>query len=77
VKLRITGADRLVQLDGIVVREIRPGWAALEVPNLERWEHPLSWLTPQQRQRVESAVFYKLLQEHVSRRFLAGRSGAG
>jgi hypothetical protein len=50
---------------------------SLELPPLERWDRPLRWLTPEQRERIESPEFYRLLQEHVSRRFLAERRGAG
>jgi integrase/recombinase XerD len=59
-----------VQLTGIVVREARPGWLTLDVPPLERWAEPMRWLTPQQRDRIESAEFYELMQREVARRFL-------
>jgi hypothetical protein len=54
-----------VHLDGIVVREPRPGWVTLEVPPLEAWENRLRWLLPEQRERVESPGFFQLVQEHV------------
>ncbi len=67
----IFSEDRYVHLDGIVVREPRPGWVTLEIPPLETWEARLRWLLPEQRERVESPQFYQLLQEHISRRYLA------
>jgi hypothetical protein len=60
-----------VHLDGIVLREPRPGWVTLEVPPLEAWENRLRWLLPEQRERVATPEFFKLLQEHVTRRYLA------
>ena len=67
--------SRPVRLNRIVIRDPRPGWVSLEVPPLESWEEPLRWLTPQQRERIESADFYRLLQEHLTRRYLAMGSG--
>jgi integrase/recombinase XerD len=63
--------DRYIHLDGIVVREPRPGWVTLQVPPLEAWESRLCWLLPEQRERVETPEFFQLLQQHVTRRFLA------
>ncbi len=71
VKLSIQNDDRYVFLEGIVVREPRPGWVTLEVPPLERWERPLCALTARQRARIESPEFYHLLQQHIGRRYLA------
>jgi|GEM_PF-1633594 len=71
VKLTILSEDRYVHWDGIVVREPRPGWTTPEVPPLESWEQPLCWVTAEQRERIESPESYKLLQEHVTRKFLA------
>jgi hypothetical protein len=73
-KLTILHEDRYIHLDGIVVREARPGWICLEVPPLEQWEESLRWLSYEQRERVESAGFYRLLQEQLTRRYLAMRS---
>ncbi len=67
----IFSADRYVHLDGIVVREPRPGWVALQVPPLEAWETKLIGLLPEQRERVEAPEFFQLVQQHVTRRFLA------
>ncbi len=71
VKLKIFSGDRYVHREGIVVRQPRAGWVALEVPPLEAWQEPFLWLTPPQRERIESPEFYKLLQEQVGRRYLA------
>jgi hypothetical protein len=71
VEAIIFSEDRFVHLDGIVVREPRPGWVMLEVPPLETWENRLRRLLPEQRERVEAPKFFKLLQEHVARRYLA------
>ena len=35
VELSIFNDDRYIYLDGIVVREPRPGWATMEIPPLE------------------------------------------
>ena len=67
----ILSDDRYVHLDGIIVREPRPGWVTLEVPPLEAWESRLRWLLPEQRERIESPEFYQLLQTHVARKYLA------
>ncbi|NUQ62853.1 MAG: tyrosine-type recombinase/integrase [Pirellulales bacterium] len=77
VTLSIQNEDRFVLLKGIVVREPRPGWVTLEVPPLEAWEKPLCGLTAAQRQRIESPEFYALVQEHVTRRYLAWKKSAG
>ena len=44
VKLMVLGGDHPICLDGIVVREPRPGWVTLEVPPLESWEKAPRWL---------------------------------
>ena len=67
----IFSEDRYVHLDGIVVREPRPGRVTPEAPPLEAWETRLLWLLPEQRERVESPEFYQLLQTHMTRRYLA------
>ena len=46
VELSIFTDDRYIYLDGIVVREPRPGWTTLEIPPLEKWEKPMRWLLP-------------------------------
>ena len=67
----ILSEDRYVHLDGIVVREPRPGWVTLELPPLEAWKSRPLWLLPEQRERMESPEFYQLLQTHVMRKYLA------
>jgi integrase/recombinase XerD len=71
VELEIINDDRFISLDGIVVREPRPGWVTMEIPPLETWEKGLRWLTPPQRERIESPEFYRLIQEQATRRYLA------
>jgi integrase/recombinase XerD len=71
--LEILTQSRPVHLGGIEVREPRPGWVTLEVPPLESWSESLLWLTPPERERIESPQFYQLLQEHLTRKFLAAR----
>lgn len=73
----IFSEDRYVHLDGIVVREPRPGWVTLQVPPLETWENRLRWLLPEQRERVETPEFFQLVQEHVTRRYLALKPKTG
>ena len=73
VKLVILGSDHPVALDGIVVREPRPGWIVLDVPPLERWADACRWLTPPQRRRLESPAFFKMLEEEIGRRYRALR----
>ena len=63
--------DRYVHLDGIVVCEPRPVWATLQVPPYESWENRLLWLLPEQRERVETPRFFQLIQQHVTRCYLA------
>ncbi len=50
---------------------------SLELPPLEAWRQPMLWLTPEQRERIQEAAFYKLLQEQVTRRFLATKHSRG
>jgi site-specific recombinase XerD len=71
--LHILTKPRTIRLRGIVVREPRVGWVTLEIPPLEAWEEPLRWLTREERERVQSPGFYRLLQEHVTRKYLSVR----
>ncbi len=71
VELSIFTDDRYVYLDGIVIREPRPGWTTIEIPPLEKWEKPLNWLLPEQRERIQSPEFFPLLQTRVTRKYLA------
>ena len=57
-------------LTGIVAREARPGWITLEIPALEKWEEPMRWLTREQRERIQEASFFELLQAEIPKRFL-------
>ncbi len=56
---------------GLVAREVRCGWVTLEIPPLEQWEQPLSWLTRRQRERIEDAEFFELLQREIPKRLSA------
>ena len=56
-------------LTGIVAREARPGWITLEIPPLEKWEEPMRWLTRPQRERIQEASFFELLQSEIPIRF--------
>jgi len=71
VKLLILDGDHPVPLDGIMVREMRPGWIALEIPPLEHWADPCRWLTPPQRRRLESPEFFAMLRAELGRRYQA------
>lgn len=77
VKLLILGGEHPVCLDGIVVREVRPGWIKLDIPPQERWADAFRWLTPLQRHRIESARFYAMLQEELGKRYQALRNATG
>lgn len=72
VTLGIGAGPRPVYLTGIVAREVRRGWVSLEIPPLETWEEPLRWLRPEQRERIEDARFFEMLQREVPRRLLSG-----
>lgn len=68
--VHITNASAPVRLTGLRLIEIRPGWVSLEIPTHEAWEEALRWTTPPQRERLEEPAFFKLLQEHLTKRFL-------
>lgn len=70
VDLTIKGPSE-VRLTGIVVREPRAGWVAMELPPLEHWMPELRQLPREQRERIESPEFYRNLHDQVTRRFLA------
>jgi integrase/recombinase XerD len=74
VGLEILTQPRSIRLRGIVVREPQPGWVTLEVPPLEAWQEPLRWLPREERERVESPEFYRILQEHLTRKYLSARA---
>jgi hypothetical protein len=67
--LAVQTSTRPIYFTGIVVRQQRPGWNLIEVPPLERWEEPLRWLTPRQRERMETPEFYRMLEAEINRRF--------
>jgi hypothetical protein len=77
VDLTILTDTRPIKLRGIVACEQRPGWVTLDVPSLEAWAEPLKWVTPPERERIESAEFYQLLREHVTRKWAARRPVPG
>ena len=67
VTVRINRAgEPAVYLTGIVAQQPRPGWITLTVPPLEEWEEPLRWLPREQRERIEAAGFFELLEAAVS-----------
>lgn len=49
--------------------EPRPGWLNLQIPPLEAWCYPMLWLTPLQKERIESPEFYDLLQHQIQTRY--------
>ena len=63
--------DPPVKMDGIVASQPRKGWIALDLPPLERWQEPMKWLCPEQRERIESPEFYQWLQSQISSRYFA------
>ncbi len=60
-----------VTLDGIRVRESRPGWVAVDLPTAGAWEQRLEWLSKAQRDRMDSPSFYEYLRNILGRKFLA------
>jgi site-specific recombinase XerD len=60
-----------VRLEGIVVREPRPGFLALELPPLEDWQPALSFCDDEIRARFEDAAFYERLRDELARRWMA------
>jgi len=70
VQLLILTEGRPVWLKGIVVREPRAGWLTLDVPPLEAWDEPLRWVSPAERERIESPQFYRLLERQITSRYL-------
>ena len=69
VTIEILTDSRPVYLTGIRVTEPRRDWLNLQIPPLEAWSEPLLWLTPWQRDRIESAEFYDLLQQQIQIRY--------
>jgi site-specific recombinase XerD len=60
-----------VRLSGIVVREPRPGFFALELPPEEDWAPALSFCDDDVRARFVDAGFYEHLRDALARRFAA------
>ena len=77
VTLEIHSDDRPVYLIGIRVQEARRGWLNIQIPPLEAWSEPLRWLTPSQRERIESEEFYELLQSQIRARYHATLGSGG
>jgi len=71
VTLGVPTSTRPIYFTGMTVRQQRPGWHTLDVPPLDAWEELLQWLTPPQRERFETAEFYRMLESQISRRFAA------
>lgn len=72
-QVEIVQATQSLELPGIVLRESRPGWLALDVPPLELWEATLARLSKPQRERICEPAFYDLLHRELSRRYLTSR----
>ncbi len=60
-----------VALEGIVVREPRPGFIALELPPAEDWQPALSFCDDEVRARFDEATFYESLRDELARRWAA------
>jgi hypothetical protein len=65
VTLALAGGERPVYFTGIIASEARPGFVTLQIPPLEQWSEPLSWLTRPQRERFEEPEFYEMLQREI------------
>lgn len=75
-RIRIRAAEHEVVLEEIRVRELRPGWFSIDVPPVEVWEEQLRWLTPEERERVQDASFYALLQRELPARAVRAYAAA-
>jgi len=71
VRLVIKTHNGQLALDGIVVRQVRPGWVTMDIPPQEDWARQTEHLSDAQRERLHSHEFYERLRNHVIRRFLA------
>ena len=69
VTIEILTDSRPVYLTGTRVSQPRRGWLNLEIPPLEDWAEALLWLTPAQRERIESADFFDLLRDQIQARY--------
>lgn len=61
--------DQEIRLDGIAIREARPGWIAMDLPPVECWENSLRQLPRAQRERIESPPFLEYLRQILAARF--------
>ena len=68
VTLSVRSGERHIYFPGIVAKEVRRGYVTLDIPPLEHWVEPLSWLSRSQRERFDEAEFYEMLQREVSTR---------
>ena len=68
VTLSVGRGERPIYFTGIIAKEFRRGYVTLDIPPLERWSEPLSWLIRAQRERFEEPEFYELLQRDISTR---------
>jgi hypothetical protein len=59
-----------VTLEGVVVREPRPGFLTLELPPLEDWAAALSFVDDAVRERFEQAEFYEALRGAIAERWV-------
>lgn len=62
---------------GIILREPRPGWIALDLPPLDDWAEALRAVTPEQRERLLSPRFYEYLRMVLGRQFIERRLATG
>ena len=62
-----------VVLSGIVLRESRPGWVAMDVPAEEAWSAVIAGLPKVQRDRILSPAFLERLRGLLGERFVSGR----
>ena len=69
VSLIVRGEPEVL-LEGLVVREPRPGFLALELPPLEDWQPALSFCDDDVRARFEDAAFYETLRDELARRWI-------
>lgn len=73
VTLVLKEASGEIRLQGLVVREPRPGWVTLDVPPLEDWREEIGRMSEVVRDRVLAAGFYEKLRTELTRRFLKAR----
>ena len=66
--IEIVSRDRPTYFTGTRALEVRPGFITLDIPLLDRWAQPLSWLSRDQRDRFEQPEFYELLQREIANR---------